>query len=145
MYVKITPSARLTVALPTDRIPPGERVIPAGKAAPFADMPNVPPVSTPVGSVVARLNVLLLPTGNDGRVTFQAGAGDCAGAGAGDGAAANDTGSVGSLPPHPASANRPAAAAADLSSVLRFMLRNQSTSPTRIIGHIPLQPPPAVW
>ena len=69
--MKTTPVTLPTLAVPTDRIPAGVSVIPVGSGAPEALTPNTPPRATPAGSVVARLNVPLLPTANVGGLTTQ--------------------------------------------------------------------------
>jgi hypothetical protein len=71
-YVKTTPVTLPTVAVPTDRIPTGVSVMPAGSPAPEVLMPKVPPRATPAGKVVARLNVPPLPTANEGGLTTHA-------------------------------------------------------------------------
>src|SRR4051812_48601154 len=81
-----------TVAVPTDKMPCGESVMPTGRAGPTGSMPKVPPRATPMGSVVDRSNVLLPPTLSRGMVTFQA----CA-AGGGDGCVLPEAGAAGGV------------------------------------------------
>jgi len=80
--VKTTPATLPTVAVPTDRMPGGVNVIPAGSLAPALLTLKAPPRATPAGKVAARSNVALLPTANEGGLTTQAGE-----AGGGDAAA----------------------------------------------------------
>lgn len=124
----MTPMALPTVALPTARIPDEDKIMPAGRVAPLAETPKTPPLVTPVGSVVAKSKLLLVPAGNDGRVKFHAegGVGDGGGAGGdgdGDGPGGGGVGasatSFSSDPPQPNNANSPVVAAADLRNLLR--------------------------
>ena len=70
--MKTTPVTLPTVAVPTDRMPIGVSVIPAGSLAPEVLMSKVPPRATPAGKVLARLNVSPLPTANEGGLTTHA-------------------------------------------------------------------------
>jgi len=84
-YVKTTPATLPTVAVPTDRMPGGVNVIPAGSLAPALLTLKAPPRVTPAGKVAARLNVAALPTANEGGLTThagEAGGGDAASGGA---------------------------------------------------------------
>ena len=80
--MKTTPATLPTVAVPTDRIPAGVNVIPAGSFAPDGLTAKAPPRATPAGKVVARLKVPPLPTANvGGFTTHAADAGGAAGGG----------------------------------------------------------------
>lgn len=81
---------RPAAALATARTPARDNVTPVGKAGPLVKTPNVPPLTTPFGSVVDKSKVLLAV--KVGSTTFHAGAAVGAGASV----------LVSSLPPHPA-------------------------------------------
>lgn len=98
-YVKTTPATLPTVAVPTDRMPGGVNVIPAGSLAPALLTLKAPPRATPAGKVAARSNVALLPTANEGGFTTHAGE-------AGGGAAADASCSL-TLQPRSISAPAP--------------------------------------
>src|SRR5437016_550033 len=90
--MKSTPTARLAPAVPTERMPLGERLIPEGRAAPRESTPKVPPRVTPLGNVVARSNAVPEPETKLGMLRLQlvgdggGGGGGGAGTGAGVGA-----------------------------------------------------------
>jgi hypothetical protein len=87
-YVKTTPSTRPAVAAPTESKPVAVSIMPAGKRAPLAETPNVPPRLTPVGSVDDKSNVIPLPAtknGNEPTLHEAGGGGGNTGAGEGDG------------------------------------------------------------
>jgi len=69
--VKSTPVTVPTVALPTDSVPLGWRLIPGGSGIPPGSTPNVPPNATPFGRVAARLKLDALPTMNVGTLGAQ--------------------------------------------------------------------------
>jgi len=67
-------------------MPFGARLIPEGSGFPLEETENTPPLAIPLGSVVARSNVVLPPATKLGNDTFQAGGGGGAGVGVGPGA-----------------------------------------------------------
>lgn len=52
------PLARPAAALPTDRKPVGDNVMPAGSGVPLGETPNIPPLRTPAGNVLDKSNAL---------------------------------------------------------------------------------------
>jgi hypothetical protein len=104
-YVKITPAVWPTAVVLTERIPPGDSVIPLGKAAPLGLTPKAPPLTTPDGSVPATSKVALMPLVNTGKTTIQACDGEGPGAGAGPGVGPGGAGAGAS--PGPGIGTRP--------------------------------------
>src|SRR5262245_792509 len=84
----MTPTAWLCVADPTERIPPGARLIPRGNAAPCGSTENVPPRTTPLGSVLAKSNVVVPPGTKLGGTKLHAVAGEGAAGGGAEGGGA---------------------------------------------------------
>jgi hypothetical protein len=86
--VKTTPVTSPTVAVPTARMPGGDKVMPAGSGVPLEEMPKTPPLLMLLGKLAAKSRTAPLPTAKYSKPTLHAsgGAGEGAGVGAGAGA-----------------------------------------------------------
>jgi len=89
--VKTTPAALWpAAALPMDRVPLGESVIPEGSALPLDETPNVPPLWTPLGSVGPRSIVPATPEARKSVARVQAAGPEGEGLGEGPGVGVGD-------------------------------------------------------